>query len=297
MTDSFNQEAFDDFWWFINERHKVYLKKAAGEEWPWTEHYILQEWKFCNVFRQLDKQSAWLIENVIDEFEIANINVWTDIPYDVNNKELLLFNIFAFRAFNLYTTYEAITNGGWIEDWNPESIADIVCQLNPFSSGAYMLRGRQGMSKAESIVWTLTDIWKTKESLLEEIQTIGTLQGAVQAIVNRRYFGWGGFTSYQIALDLTYSSILPDPPDINTWCEFGPGAERGIRYIYPDISNSEMLAQTIDLLGMQKDYLEEHVPPMDLQDIEWGLCELSKFIRIKHGGRGKQYYVRTEINR
>jgi hypothetical protein len=279
-----NQEAFEDFWYFINERHQIYLNKTAGKEWPWTDNYDMQEWKFCNVFRQLDKQSAWLIDNII------NLHIDDD-------QSLLLFNIFLFRAFNLYTTYEAIVSNtmlsNWVDKWNPESVNDIVCQLNPFSSGAYMLRGRQGMSKPESIVWTLTEIWNTKESLLQQIKEAGTLQSTVQIIVNRRYFGWGGFTAYQVALDLTYSSILPNPPDINTWCEFGPGAERGIRHIYPDIKTNEMLQATIDLLKESPNYLKEHVPPMNLQDIEWGLCELSKYIRIKYGGRGKQYYVRT----
>ena len=50
-----DQEAFDAFWYWINERHQIYLRKQADPKgWPWTSDPILQEYRFCNVFRELD---------------------------------------------------------------------------------------------------------------------------------------------------------------------------------------------------------------------------------------------------
>ena len=50
------------FWDFITERHRIYLKKAAGAPDPWTDDEILRTYSFCNVFRELDKVTVWVRE-------------------------------------------------------------------------------------------------------------------------------------------------------------------------------------------------------------------------------------------
>lgn len=50
-------------WDWITERHRIYLKKAAGESPPWTRDQTMQTYRFCNVFRELDIVTVWLREN------------------------------------------------------------------------------------------------------------------------------------------------------------------------------------------------------------------------------------------
>lgn len=274
-------DAYCDFWYFISERHRIYLKREAGGEKPWSNEPIFQNWKFCNVFRQLDKQSKFLINEVI-------------LPHWNSDPSLLLFNIFAFRAFNLWRTYQSSI--GWSAKWDPLYIKMLlrgqINAGNPITSGAYMLRGKEGEPKYSSIVDTLTEIWNRKEELLTAIEEVGTLQGAWQKIVDAKFWGWGPFTSYQIALDLTYSPILINPEDINEWCCFGPGAVKGLLEIWPDLPRKQdfLLAAAQHLLVDQVKYREPHVPILTLQDIEFSLCELQKYRRIKLGGRGKEKF-------
>ena len=61
----FEQENYDLFWYWINERHQIYLKRQAGMEPPWTVDQILQKYFFTNVFRHLDKVSVWIIKHFI----------------------------------------------------------------------------------------------------------------------------------------------------------------------------------------------------------------------------------------
>lgn len=275
-----NQEAFSDFWLWINERHRIYLRKEAGEPKPWSSDPIFQEWKFCNVFRPLDTQSKYLIEEVIKP-------AWNWDP------AILLFNIFAFRAFNWAPTYEAI--GGYQFEWNERAVAKLLrlhAEKNKLTSGAYMIRGRQGMSKYRSIAMTLTKVWEYREYMLQQFQDqpIYTLEEAQELFMAMKFWGWGPFTIYQIVLDLTYTKFLQGATDINTWCEFGPGAQRGIKLIYPELKNKEMLEATRGLLLDSPKFLEPHVPTLTLQDIEFSLCELGKYWRIKHGGKSKNKY-------
>ena len=45
------QENLKRFFYYINERHRIYLKREEGHSWPWTDDEILQTYSFCNVFR------------------------------------------------------------------------------------------------------------------------------------------------------------------------------------------------------------------------------------------------------
>lgn len=267
-----------DFFQFINERHAVYLAKESGQPKPWTDNPILQDWKFCNVFRYLDKQSQLLINNIIE-------------PHKDAEPDILLFNIFMFRAFNWWPTYEAI---GWTENFDSKNVMNILDKRanQKLTSGAYMMRGREGIPKYRSILATLHEMWWGYK---KHIANVAKVHNRIEEVTleissEEALWGWADFTAYQVALDLTYSPLMPKPFDINTWCAFGPGAIRGMEILYPGIKTKDLLNQAIVLHQMSPDYLEPHVPPMTLQDIEFSLCEYSKMVRIRNGGRGKHKY-------
>lgn len=273
-----NEEAYKAFWHFINERHLIWVKRNMGLPKPWTEDPILRDWKFCNVFRVLDKQSQFLIKNVID-------------PHIDAEPDILLFNIFMFRAFNWWPTYEAI---GWTENFDANEALEILSKRTnqKLTSGAYMMRGREGMPKYQSILITLGEMWWGHKKHIANVAKVHNRIEEVTTEISSEeaLWGWADFTAYQVALDLTYSPIMPEPFDLNTWCAFGPGAERGIKLIYPELKPSEYLDAAITLQKEQAAHLEDYVPNMTLQDIEFSLCELQKYMRIASGGRSKEKF-------
>lgn len=280
-----NQEAYETFWFFVNERERIRQKKEAGEPKPWSDDPIFQQWKFCNVFRHCDKQTAWLLDEVIEPRR-----TWP------TGDGILLFNIYAFRAFNWYETYDLLRNvqSGWINPWNENRaksmLSSHVHSGNQLTSGAYMIRGMQGKPKYESIPEVLTQVWALKDNLAAAVASTDHLSTAYELLISQKFWGWGPFTTYQILLDLTYTRMLKDPVDINTWCIFGPGAKRGLNLIWPGIHSSNFLPATRWLFDAQEKERESHVAPMTLQDIEFCLCELSKYMRIKTGGKGSEKY-------
>ena len=62
------KEKINDYFNFINERHAIYINKVSGADFPWTEDKILQDYSFCNVFRELDKVTIWIRENWREPF-------------------------------------------------------------------------------------------------------------------------------------------------------------------------------------------------------------------------------------
>lgn len=274
-----NTHALKTLWHFMNERHLVYERRIQGYLKPWTDDPILQQWKFCNVYRRLDKTSDWLIRNVIE-------------PHIGDYSWHLLFNLFVFRAFNWVPTYEAL---GWQTEWDELRVKKILALRVHFGeqliSGAYMIRGYQGQPKWQSIPETLTDIKLWGYKMLHEMAEDNSLEATVKNIVERKFWGWGPFMAYQVALDLTYTPILANAYDINSWCHFGPGAIRGLEAIFPGIKSKDYLPRTRELLSEAKYNLGIHMPETTLQDIEFSLCELQKYLRIEAGGKMKERYA------
>lgn len=281
-----NTEAFLDFWDFINKRHSIYLKREAGEPKPWTDDSILQSWRFCNPFRYNDKQTKWLLENVLD-------------PHDnPEYEDLLLFNTFAFRAFNWYETFEWISDDDWFcyekpfERQKVQNLLEIWKKNgHQLTSGAYMIRGYLGKPKWQSIPETLEEIWLKRKPLAAQVSHCTTLEEAHQSLLMQHFWGWGEFTVYQVILDLMYTHMLSDATDINTWTLIGPGAVKGLREIWSRLPKERFVEKAVWLHSKQGMYLEDHVPIMNLQDIEFCLCELGKYRRIKAGGKGKEKYA------
>jgi hypothetical protein len=278
-----NKEAFEAYWHWVNERHKAYINRTAGNPPPWADDPILMDWRFCNVFRQLDKQSQYLIKEIIQ-------------PHLDAKPDILLFNIFMFRAFNWLDTYSLM---GWQEPFDYEAC---VATLTPpyearkkLMSSAYMIRGKEGYLKYVSILNALQNLWDNhKDKLLDVAIEQNSLQSVVEYICDSDLFGYSGFTAYQIGLDLTYSPILSRPTDINTWCSFGPGAKRGLLEMWPSLKQSEFLEAFKYLLNSQDSHRAKWVPEMNLQDIEFAVCELSKYMKIKRSGRGRlKFYGRS----
>src|ERR1051325_10786125 len=98
------------FWWWISERHAIYLKRARGDAKPWTTDPILQLYKFTNPFRENDRGTVWLRKAFLG-------------PHRDDALDLLAFNIGWYRMFNWWGTGQTL---GWQTDWNPARVTEVL---------------------------------------------------------------------------------------------------------------------------------------------------------------------------
>ncbi|MDB5259895.1 MAG: hypothetical protein JWN37_126 [Candidatus Nomurabacteria bacterium] len=52
-----NKKLLNDIKWFIKERINIWEKKTSGASPPFTKDPILSTYRFCNIFREFDKQT------------------------------------------------------------------------------------------------------------------------------------------------------------------------------------------------------------------------------------------------
>lgn len=105
------QEIYDMYWYFAYERQNIFYNKLNGKNMPYTNDKILQEYKFCNCYRVLDRVSQFLLKNVI----------YNGVEY---SKEDIIFRIVLFKIFNKEDTWNYLV----------EELKDIVLENFSFES-------------------------------------------------------------------------------------------------------------------------------------------------------------------
>ena len=129
------------------------------------------------------------------------------------------------------------------------------------------------------------------------------LQSAYNRMMEKHPPGFGGFLTYEIVTDLRHTRYLENADDIMTWAHAGPGCKRGINRLYdndvrtncPDDFALEVMKYLLDI---SPEYLECHVPKLELRDIEHSLCEWDKYMRVLNGeGRPRSKFIPPHLRR
>ena len=300
-----------DFFWYARERYSVFLKKNAGEPRPWTEDYYLDRFKFCNVFREDDRTTIWLRENVREKLPV---------------RELLMATI-VFRWFNRIETGEAIFverdylgdgRSAWEHFWETRDVDKLRIAIlahngtGPYVTGAYCIIGMPNMSKLDGILACIDQVmtYPSPSDISADLpnlhhtdltyallSTLGRIRLEQVWDWFRRYPRSGDFMAYEIVTDLNHTpGLMATAPDVMTWANAGPGAIRGLNRIHgrelerkltKEASNLEM--QT--LLAASQAHWPIEWPKWDMRTVEHTLCEFDKYQRLlKNEGKVKGVY-------
>jgi hypothetical protein len=276
------------FFYWINERHQIYLKKEAKNEPPWTKDKILQEYKFTNVFRNLDRV-------------IKDLHRWVVSDKDLDEVSGLR-HIILFRMFNVTDTYLSLCGGNGPVSGGKFHLARVKRFLHKrkesgkqIFTGAYIITNNGSTRPKIDLVTEAVDVmWKAAPKIVKDLKQINTLQGAVKYMT--QFPMVGQFIAYELVCDFRWTSILGNATDIWTWANPGPGAKRGLNRIHGrDLKYSQKDVDFNDemheLLSISVDYLGNHVPLLEMRDIEHSLCEFDKYMRVKNGeGRPRSKY-------
>ncbi len=279
-------EQVDEYFRTARVRHQIYLDRKAGKPYPWTDDIIFKDWKFTNVFRELDKTTVWFKENVREPMR-ADPNV--------------LLATIVFRMFNRIGTGEAIFNQKYLDgrtaweiflerkntDYLKWAIKAYIGARGPYVTGAYIIQSPGGYNKVDGVL-------KIIESIVGDFkfravyENTNTLQNTCEWFQRFDYIG--GFTAYEWVSDLRHTDLLCNAPDIMTWANAGPGATRGLNVLHgrkltANPKKEQMVEEMRELLDLSR---SERWPRWftrwEMREVEHWLCEYFKIYRAKvHG--------------
>lgn len=288
---------------FMAERHQIYQKRAAGLPGPWTEDPILRDNRFCNVFRELDRVTIWVRENIREPF--------AEHPH-------LWFMLAIARYLNWPDTLaELLGTEAWPDHpkFSPEKLtAALVARAargEKVYTGAYMIRAESDLAKpwyrwskhrylAEIVLGRL---WEDREAWAADLAPTGRpkrLERVWEKFQQTRYVGWGPFMAYEVVTDLRHTRYMRNAVDILSWANAGPGAIRGLNRLFnrplneqpPKIQTcAEMQELMCELNALDEPRMNlvfgpilVGFPRFEMRDVEHCLCEYDKHQRVATGG-------------
>lgn len=267
------------FFYWMNERHSIWMKRNADKKPPWTRDEILREYRFTNVYRELDRVTIELHRRMD---HLADV----DMPLEDR-----LYRIILFRAFNWPPTYDVIDKAGVVS--NPKKMARVLHRYadegNKVFTGAYIVTNAgRTEPKIDVMCEAMGVISRGRRKIWDEIAEVGTMEGATQVLC--QYPMMGSFTSYEVVCDLRWQrGMLDQAPDVKTWANLGPGARRGINRIVsgqkrPNVFRStrayvEFMQKLLAMAPKKFKWWSER--PLELREIEHSLCEVDKYLRVK----------------
>jgi len=272
--------VYELYWTFASRRQAAYERRLSHEAWPWTEDRILQEYKFCNVFRAADRVSQYMIRDVAYASEAS-------APDDK------VFQIVAFRTFSNIATWRGLRaafNGPpTIEDLRSgafEIALDKIKRANGgLYTGAFILCANKafGFDEKHRNHAALFKKMFIQDGVGRSLRTANSLEQVVHLL--QEFPLMGPFMAYQTAIDLNYSDLFHF--DENDYTQAGPGALRGLKKAFVDLgdfSPAEAIQWMVDRqdqefarLGLPFDGLfGRKLHAIDCQGL---FCELDKYCR------------------
>ena len=288
MTNFIPAEV-DRYVYWIEERERIRrVKEEEKLEPPWTLDPILQEFKFCQVFREDDRTTRWFREHIREP---------------LRNKPEVLMATVIFRFFNLIETGHTLLDHNLHIEWDRLKAIEEVKKQPKWITGAYIVKTPNRMDKVTGVAECITHLWVERERILKDFGHFKSLSDAWHYLLRFPYIG--PFVSYELVSDLRHTYLLENAEDICSWANAGPGAMRGLnRLTGRPVEfcrrswdwNGEMQAlykwctENIDLSQFDK--------PFEMREIEGGLCEFDKYSRILHGqGRTRSVYDYSQKDR
>ena len=274
------QDVYDIYWYFAAERQSIFEKRLSGQTGPWSNDPILQEYKFCNVYRAVDRVSQYMIRNVCYNKEDNN-------PTD------RLFQIIAFRIFSSIETWKLLekklgsapTIDNLVDGSFEQALNDIKKETSKLYTGAFILcatnaYGRQ--LKHLNHVELFKDMF-INQDLGSKILKAKSLKQIYDLI--HSFPLMGDFMSYQIAIDLNYSDLVNFSE--NEFTKAGPGALRGIKKVFEDtggLSPEEVIMWMIEHQDEEFKRLGYNFKglfgrPLHAIDAQGLFCETDKYCR------------------
>jgi hypothetical protein len=256
------------------ERDAIRRRKEAGEPPPWTTNPILATEHFCNVHREHDRVSRWIMAHVIEP--------------NRNDPDLVL-KIALARFLN---EPEALARLHWPARFNLAQIHEVL-----------QTHAAQGGKLFRTAAY--------KPPMPPELKGIGTLQclfdivlppivaareelapregDTLQAFCDRwrGCYSIGPFLAGQITADMKHVAPLLSAADWHSFAVPGPGSMRGLNRLCgrPVAASSSEAQWHATLLHLRSEteaaFAAAGLDPLDAQNVQNWACEFDKYERAR----------------
>lgn len=276
------------FFQTMYERQMVWKRRFIEKRpAPWTTNIILRDYKFTNVYRELDRNSQWQINNILLDQSLSLKNlIWKLMVFRTfNNPETFTFdpkgkslqtNLFGdevksgLRQAN--DTTELIPATKWkngipdYDEYDEEEFVRFIAGIrsvgkNPFTT-AYLINSMATPGQSRDYCYTRSVIPTIHRRMSEIISTVITANTPEEIISFLTTLpAVANFIAHEYYQDFTYIPRYTNRRfmrfDQNDYTNVGPGAAVGIRLIFPNLKGKQQKEGIYRLRDMADEMLEK----------------------------------------
>jgi hypothetical protein len=295
------------FFLFCYERQMVWERRNRDERitadgYHYTESWAMQEYFFCNNYRELDRGTCYFREHILKLWDMHQKNGHVE---DLKWIELVFWASLCYRLVNRIGTFQKYGGIPSIEEWTRfrKFLAKMHAenQKRKDADREAIMTDAHQTSGVPPYLTTMDALVKNNGKMHKELskKILKCCEGDSDKIVKKcfdniiKVDGCGPFFSWQVTCDLLECHCLADSTE-NDWTKLGPGAKDGMKNIFGGSRDAKQnledakLLQTIqddvyDALGLK--FPKWNGVPLTLKNIEHPLCEFSKYISIQNSLR------------
>jgi len=311
------EKNIDDFFNFMYERHMIWRRRFIDKlpKEQWTENLILKNYKYTNIYRELDRGTLWYLKNIAEPY-VKNYDESQHSRQMVrkDNDELfkkLLWETTLYRLCNRIETFERVGIPDLVTYNHDELHNDFWAKLHEIElDGKAVMTSAHltcpttfGKTKVEGYIEAINDLHKKLDELVSDICKCKTSEQVFNELKSIHCVG--NFIAYEVLCDLMYTQSIGwagVPFKEDDWANVGPGAFEAIRMLYPStIGKHNIYRRLVQLrdeqdihfkrLGITFPYYEKFTKGhLSLRSLEHSCCEFSKFW-LQMRGLGKQRMI------
>lgn len=304
-TDPYGEAMF---WGFCKLRQSAWARKAENLPKPWSGDPIIAEWRFTNLYRELDRGTLYCAEEILEK---------------APDRETAFYMVALYRTFNRISTWEMLKKWYGTDEVGTENAYKRMymdfTEHNSELLFAFFNAHHERNNKRKEKLFTgaystssnvqifyefkVRDLWKACRIAMDR----RTMEGLTLAFFGVDYVGM--FSAFQIAMDLciprstgnTWAMMDRKYDPLDNWVAIGPGSKAGSRYVRPDLPAATVVKYLrenqyikLGLAGggpFAMPFVNGEQLPMRIIDIEHALCEYAKYRNALEGRRMKSRLV------
>lgn len=277
-TIDVHQEHKRLFFWLMHERMVIWKRRFIDKkDRPWTENEILRDYKFTNVYRELDRNSQWQIKNILldDSLSLKNL-IWKMMVFRFfNNPETFTFNpkksgvaiqgdLFGAPIKSGLKQAEKISDlipaTKWrngipdYDEYDEDEFSKFIAGVrssgqNPYTT-AYLINSQAMPGQPRDYCYTRVVIPTLHKRIPEIIKLVLKAKNPEEIIDYLTQMpAVANFIAHEFYQDFTYIPRYTDRKFMkftqDDYTNVGPGASIGIRLIYPSLDSVAKQKQAI----------------------------------------------------
>jgi len=204
-----------DYFLFCRERQMIWKRRSHGvDESKWTQDPLLKRYVFCNVYRELDRGTAFFHAYVVHMYQ-------TERPKSRQKwVSLVLWAAYLYRLVNRCETFKklGIPRRGEVSDFLLCAEQQIVSAGRSFFTSAHQTTQFKKLSE-----W-LHSVASHQNTLFDSVvqEIFSATQNTDRLTSLKKLPGVGKFQCWQLLCDLQESRCFPSD---DGHCQLGPGAQ------------------------------------------------------------------------